>query len=64
MVEVQKDDCRKPLEQLFGLTNLTKAFLKIDTNGDHIITIKRKDTPLTKTWIEVLIMVWTIVTKR
>ena len=28
----------KPLEQLFGLTNLTKAFLKIDTNGDNIIT--------------------------
>ena len=38
LVEVQKDDCRKPLEQLFGLTNLTKAFLKIDTNGDNIIT--------------------------
>ena len=38
LVEVQKEDCRKPLEQLFGLTNLTKAFLKIDTNGDNIIT--------------------------
>ena len=40
LVEVQKDDCMKPLEKLFGLTKLTmtKAFLKIDTNGDHIIT--------------------------
>ena len=38
LVEVQKDDCRKTLEQGFGLTNLTKAFLKIDTNGDNIIT--------------------------
>ena len=38
--EVEKDDCMKPLEKLFGLTKLTmtKAFLKIDTNGDHIIT--------------------------
>ena len=40
MEEVEKDDCMKPLEKLFGLTKLTmtKAFLKIDTNGDHIIT--------------------------
>ena len=38
LVEVQKYDCRKPLEQLFALTNLTNAFLKIDTNGDDIIT--------------------------
>merc|ERR1711983_188700 len=40
LVEVQKDNCMKPLERLYGLTKLTmtKAFLKIDTNGDHIIT--------------------------
>ena len=36
----------KPLEKLFGLTKLTmtKAFLKIDTNGDHIITKEEGDT--------------------
>ena len=48
LVEVQKDDCRKPLEQLFGLTNLTKAFLKIDTNGDNIITEEEGHTAANK----------------
>ena len=36
--EVQKDDCRKSLEQWFALTDLKEAFSKIDTNNDNIIT--------------------------
>ena len=48
LVEVEKDDCRKPLEQLFGRTNLTKAFLKIDTNGDNIITEEEGHTAANK----------------
>ena len=41
----------KPLEKLFGLTKLTmtKAFLKIDTNGDNIITKEEGQEAANKT---------------
>ena len=34
---------------MFGLTNLTKAFLKIDTNGDKIITKEEGQEAANKT---------------
>ena len=40
MDEVQEVDCLATLQNLFGITNVTEAFLEIDTNEDNIITKK------------------------
>ena len=36
--EIQKLDCLKTLQELFGIENLSETFLEIDANKDNVIT--------------------------